>query len=229
MKKTIQISILLLFAVIATASCGNSGSNPKTNEIGNEETVTKQEKAAVEKKLPFERGSYVEVTNAMGMEIKKTIYFDRWGDWTASEDKSEMSIMGQTIKTHKMEIVKGKTHWELDLIEKTGKRYELDFAAMDMAAAMAAAIGGKITEGMEIKELGEEKYLGYTCKKTYVKYAEMQMEATTLSYGNLTMKMEGKMGGSMNVSSMITSIDLNAPPSSVFEIPDGVEIEVEKY
>jgi len=220
-------SILLLLAAMVATSCGgSSGSNPETNASANEEVKTTQ--AATDKKLPFERGSYVEESNVMGMDLKKTVYFDKWGDWTASEDKSEMSIMGQTIKTHKLEIVKGKTHWDIDLIEKTGRQYELNFAMQGMAEMMAAAIGGKMAEGIEMKELGEEDYLGYTCKKVWIKYDDMQMEATTLAYGNLTMKMEGKVGG-MNISNKITSIDLSAPPASVFEVPDGVIIEVENY
>ena len=222
-----RLSILLLFAAIVTTSCGNSGSKQNTNESAKEEVATKQN--AVEKKLPFERGSYEEVTNTMGMELKKTVYFDKWGDWTASEDKSEMTIMGYTHKTHKLEIVKGKTHWDLDLIEKTGRSYELNLELpAGMAAAIAAAVGGKMAEGMEMKELGEENYLGYACKKVWVKYTDMQMEVTTLSYGNLTMKMEGKMG-TMGISSKITSINLSAPPASIFEVPEGVVVEAEKY
>jgi len=220
MKKKIQISTLLLFAVIVV-SCGKKA---ETN-VSADNLVTKEQEA-VEKKLPFERGSYVEVTNTMGMELKKTVYFDRWGDWTASEDKSEMTIMGQTIKTHKLEIVKGKTHWNLDLIEKTGTTFELNFEMPGMATAIAAAIGGQMAEGIEMKELGEESYLGYTCKKMWIKYTQMQMEATILSYGNLTLKMEGNMGG-LKVSTVVTSIDLSAPPASMFEVPDDVVVEVE--
>ena len=221
-----QMTKILLLAAIVATSCGSGGSKPKTSENANDEAAAKQA-TDMDKKLPFERGSYIEVSNVMGMELKKTVYFDRWGDWTATEDKSEITMMGFTHKTHQLEIVKGKTHWQLDLIEKTGRRYELNFELpAGMATAIAAAIGGKMAEGVEMKELGEEDYLGYTCKKVWVKYADMQMEVTTLSYGNLTMKTEGKMGN-MNISTMITSIDLSAPPASIFEVPDDVVIEVE--
>jgi len=221
-----QMTKILLIAAIVATSCGGGGSKPKTGENTSDEATTEQA-AAVDKKLPFERGSYVEVSKVMGMELEKTVYFDRWGDWTATEDKSEITMMGFTHKSHKLEIVKGKTHWELDLIEKTGRRYELNFELpAGIATAIAAAIGGKIAEGMEMKELGEEDYLGYSCKKVWVKYTDMQMEVTTLTYGNLTMKTEGKMGN-MDISTMITSINLNAPPASIFEVPDDVVIEEE--
>jgi len=216
-----QLSIILLLATLL-ASCGNK---TKTGDATGDAKAAapSEQKAPADKKLPFERGSYVEELNVMGTNMKKTVYFDKWGDWTATENKMEMTIMGQTIKTDKLEIVKGSTHWDLDLVEKTGTTYESPVLPTGMAAALAAAVGGKLTEGMEIKELGEEDYLGYKCKKTQVKYAQMQMDATTLSYGNLTMKMEGKMG-KMDISTKITSIDLSAPPASIFEVPEGVQV-----
>ena len=227
MKNVLFKSMAIAIIAAMVISCGNK-SGQKTGETSGEAATTAtNEKTPGDKKLPFERGSYVEVSKVMGMEVKKTVYFDRWGDWTASEDKSEMTIMGYTSKTHKLEIVKGKTHWDLDLIEKTGRTYELNLPD-GMAAILGAALGGEMMKGVEIKELGEEDYLGYTCKKNQVKYTEMNMEVTTLSYGNLSMKTEGNMGG-MNISTCITSIDLSAPPASIFEVPEDIEIIKEQF
>ena len=226
MKNVLFKSMAIAVIAAMVISCG-SKSEQKTDETSDEAATAAASGTPGEKKLPFERGSYVEVSNALGMEVKKTVYFDHWGDWTATEDKSEMTIMGYTSKTHKLEIVKGATHWDIDLIEKTGRTYELNIPA-GMAAALGAALGGEMMKGMEITDLGEEDYLGYTCKKSKVKYTEMNMEVTTLSYGNLTMKMEGNMGG-MNTSSYIASIDLSAPPASIFEIPEGIEIVKEQF
>jgi hypothetical protein len=216
MKKNLKI-VTLLFAMIIVASCGN---NTRTDTAAKSE-----EQAAANKKIPFERGSYVETTNTMGMEINKTTYFDKWGEWEAIEEKSEIEIMkGRTSKTDKLIISKGKGHWNIDMVKKTGTYSELDMPASGMAAAMGAATGGKMMEGTEIKDLGMEKYLGYDCKKAYVKYTQMDMEVTVLSYGNLTMKMDGHMG-KVNISSKVTSIDLGAPPASVFEVPADITIE----
>jgi len=218
-----QLSILLLLATLL-ASCGNKTKTGDAAATGDAKTAAPSEqKAPADKKLPFEHGSYVQETNMMGMNTKNTVWFDKWGDWTATENKMEMTILGQTHKTDKLEIVKGSTHWDLDLVAKTGTTFERPVLPTGMAAALAAAVGGKLSEGMEVKELGEENYLGYKCKKTQVKYAQMQMDVTTLSYGNLTMKMEGKMG-KMDISMMVTSIDLSAPPASIFEVPDGVQV-----
>lgn len=217
-----QLMVLLLLATVA-ASCGNKSKTVHTTGDANAD-VQSEQKAPKEKKLPFERGSYVEESNAMGLEMKKTVYFDQWGDWTATENKSEMVITKDyTQKINKLEIVKGSTHWDIDLIEKKGKTYEASIPMGGMAAALGAALGGKMMEGMEIKELGDENYMGYQCKKVQVKYPQMDMDATVLSYGNLTMKMDGKMG-KMDISTKITSIDLSAPPASIFEVPEDVEI-----
>ncbi|MDR0295059.1 MAG: hypothetical protein LBH91_02555 [Prevotellaceae bacterium] len=220
-----KLSTLLLFAIIVT-SCGGGGTQPKASENAKK---TAKEITAMEKKLPFERGSYVEVTSTMGIELKKIIYFDNWGEWTATEEKTEMTMMGYTHISHNLEIAKGKKHWKIDMVEKTGTYYELKYeAAGGMAAALSAAMGTKTADGTEIKDLGEEEHLSYICKKTLVKYIQMDMEITTLTYGNLTMKMDGKMG-SMDVSSQVISIDLSAPPASIFEVPEGIEIEEQNF
>jgi len=219
LQKTAFYILLLLTAIVT--SCGNKSKTGASSDDVNTSAKSEQ-KAPNEKKIPFQRGSYVEESSVMGKDFKKTVYFDKWGDWTASEDKSEMTIMGHTIKTHKLEIVKGSTHWNIDLIEKTGTTFDLNIPT-GLAALLGAAMGATMMEGMEIKELGEEEYLGYKCKKTRVIYAEMEMDVTTLAYGNLTMKTEGKMG-QMTILTKITSIDFSAPPASIFEVPAGIEI-----
>ena len=218
--------IIACFTAFNFVSCGNK-SKTAAATTGDVKTTgaPSEQQASKDKKLPFERGSYVEESNAMGIDMKKTVYFDKWGEWTAAEQKMEMEIIkNYTTKIHKLEIVKGSTHWDLDLIKKTGTTYELSVGTTGMAAAIGAAMSGKVMEGTEIKDLGEEDYLGYKCKKTQIKFAKMEMDATVLAYGNLTMKMDGKMG-KMDISTKITSIDLNTPlPDAIFEVPADVVV-----
>jgi hypothetical protein len=176
------------------------------------------------KKYPFKHGSYVQITKAMGMEIKHTVYFDNWGDWSATENKSEMRMLGRTIKTDKIEIVKGNLHWDIDLIERTGTHYQAIELPEEAMEPVAAAMAGQIQEGTEIEELGEERYLGYICKKVRIKNKDMNMDVTSLNYGNLPMKMEGKVMG-MEVYNVITELSESAPPKSKFEVPAGIKIE----
>lgn len=221
MKKITKVSFLLLVLIIvASTACGNKS---KTDAAATDQTVSPTQ-AQKDKRFPFERGSYQEVTNVMGMDMKKTIYFEHWGDWTASEEKMELELTKNfTQKTHKLNIVKGNEHWDLDMIQKTGTTYQREVPVNGMEAAVGAALGGKMMEGTEIKELGEENYLGYNCKKTEIKYPKMDMDITILTYGNLNMKMEGKMG-KMEISTIVTSIDLTAPPDSIFEVPNDIKI-----
>ena len=51
------------------------------------------------------------------------------------------------------------------------------------------------------------------------------MDVTTWTYGNLTMKTEGKMGG-MEIYTAITEISESAPPKSKFEVPEGIELTI---
>ena len=217
MKKFTFMTVLasLVFAV----ACGG-GSTPATTDDSSS-TTEQTSNVVSNKKLPFERGSYVQVNKTMGIEIQQTVYFERWGDWTATETKLEL-VKG--YGTHEVEIVKGKTHWQIDLVEKTGTKYDAAEFSTGMAAALGTAMAGSMAKDMKMEELGTEDHLGYKCNKVRVKYPDMNMEVTTLSYENLTMKMEGNMSG-MEVFTEILSIDLTAPPASIFEVPEGINMQ----
>ena len=177
-----------------------------------------------ETKFPFEQGSYVMVSEVLGIEAQQTVYFTRSGQWQAIEDKSEMKVFGMSVKVDKMHIIKGNEHWHLDLTEKTGSYFISDDATDDPNALIAAALGGDPESGMEVIDLGQEIYMGYTCKKTQVKYPALAMDMICLSYGTLPMKCDGMMGP-IKTSTRIVSIDLNAPPASKFEVPAGIRMD----
>ena len=83
-----KLSILLLFAALIS-SCGNKTKTGDATATGDAKAAAPSEqKAPADKKLPFERGSYVQETNMMGMNTKNTVWFDKWGDWTATEHKT---------------------------------------------------------------------------------------------------------------------------------------------
>ena len=175
-------------------------------------------------KFPFEHGSYVLLSEALGIEMKTTVYFSHSGEWQAIEDKSEIKFLGMSTKMDKLHIIKGNKHWDLDLAENTGSYYEVESSSDDTDAVLQAALGGSPTEGMEITELGEENYIGYACRKVHVKYPILDMDVTCLSYGTLIMKNEGRVGP-VKTSVRILSIDQNAPPASKFEVPSGIKID----
>lgn len=175
-------------------------------------------------KFPFEHGSYVEVIEAFGIEAQRSVFFSHFGEWMAIEDKSEIEMFGMKVKNNKLQITKGDKHWDLDFDSNTGTYYEGNSQEDDSSAMITNALKGDIQEGLEIIDLGQEVYLGYTCKKTQVKYALQTIDLVCLSYGTLLMKSEGK-AGPFNMATRIISLDLNAPPSSKFEVPAGFTIE----
>ncbi|MCL1974488.1 MAG: hypothetical protein FWG54_06715 [Bacteroidetes bacterium] len=174
-------------------------------------------------KFPFEHGTYVQVAEVMGIEVKLTTYFSRFGAWQAVEDKSEIKVFGFTTQNNKLQITKGTTHWDIDLNEKTGTKYELDPSSGSAEETLKQALEGNPSQDVEITELGQENYLGYACRKINVKYPALNMDVTCLCYGSLVLKSEGNMGP-IKTSTRILSIDLNAPPASIFEVPAGVTI-----
>ena len=206
------------------------------------------------KRMPFEHGTYEQVINVVGkgngeevvMKITQTVYFAHWGDWVATEFLMEISELEDA---HHLLIFKEKTYLEIDLIEKTGRMREFTIDELDKAINLGSILIAPYLkklfgEAMEIKKEMSEEYLGYTCKKTHVKYVPIKQknrkqkkkqaenaEITALTYdnGNFPMKTDMKLnieGVSMEMSSKITSINLDAPPASVFEVPDDVEIIV---
>ncbi|MCL2728114.1 MAG: DUF4412 domain-containing protein [Bacteroidales bacterium] len=174
-------------------------------------------------KFPFEHGSYVQVAEVLGVEVKMTLYFSRWGEWQTLENKSEIRVFGFTTKEDKLHITKGNTRWDIDMAEKTGVKYEITHSPDETDAALKAALGGDPADGMEIIELGTENYIGYACRKVQIKYPITGMDLICLTYGTLVMKSDGRIGP-LKTTTRILSIDLSAPPASIFEVPAGVTI-----
>jgi len=205
---TAILAVTAIFS-LTTVSCGDGSTSSKKDETS-------------ERKLPFKQGSYVQVTKVMGQEIKTTVYFDKWGEWTAIEDKSELEMFGMKIKNDKIKIVKGNTTWDIDLNEKKGTKYENPDVPVNTLEAIAQSMGEQ--ENMEMEEIGTEKHLGFDCKKTRIRYKGEEAELIILTFGNLPMKIEGGMPG-MKMEIAIVEINEKTPPASKFEVPEGIEIQ----
>ncbi|MBP8904917.1 MAG: hypothetical protein KBG43_09930, partial [Paludibacteraceae bacterium] len=76
---------------------------------------------------------------------------------------------------------------------------------------------------MKLEKVGEENFLGYPCVKYSMKNDEMKMDVEYLTYGNLMMKMSGKMM-EIPTSIEVAKIEAVTPPADKFEIPAGVTI-----
>jgi hypothetical protein len=218
--------VTVLVSLVFAMACGGGSVKQKISEVS--DSITDKVEGAttpIKKKIPFEHGTYVQKSEAMGMEYKETVYFDKWGEWTATEKLMEMTMMGYTHVNHTILIIKGKTHWLIDLVNKTGQQWEGGgYVSTGMGDIDVTKEASKMAEGMKMEDLGTVQHLGYTCRKIRTYNDQLTMDATTISYGTLAMKTEGKAMG-MEVKTEIISIDLTPPPASIFEVPEGIEIQ----
>jgi Uri superfamily endonuclease len=119
-------------------------------------------------------------------------------------------------------IIKGKTHWNIDFIEKMATKQEA--AAFSPGLSVYNNVTKHLApENRTVKEQGRENYLNYDCTINHITYSEIEIEVTSFTYENFTMKMTGKMEN-MEIEYEVISIDLTAPPISIFEIPDDIKM-----
>lgn len=225
MKNIIQ---LMLFAFLLV-SCGGKQSQKQGEQSADatSETAAKNESNLLaKKKYPIEKGIIHQKINAAGFETTPVIYFDKWGDWQATESSVEMEIMGVKGGSHSLNIVKGDEHWDIDLTEKKGRYYKLTAKINDLGVDINT-LSKEMMKEMKIEDLGEETFLGYKCKKLKVKNDKMKMNMTYLTYGNLMMKMDGEAMG-IKTKMEVTKVEAVNPPAEKFNVPKGVKLEGEK-
>ncbi|MEA4916030.1 hypothetical protein [Proteiniphilum sp.] len=209
---------MLCFALVILCTCNRKSKS----EDGQDTPVTEMKADAKAKKYPFEKGIIYQKTSAMGIESNPVVYFDKWGEWEATETVIEMEMMGEKMVDRQIEITKGKDYWKIDLEKKTGVHFNRPPAISPMGMDMEK-ISKEMLGEMNIELLGEETFMGYPCKKYRLKSDKNSLGMEYLLYGNLMMKMKGEAMG-MPVTTEVTKIETVAPPADKFEIPEGVEI-----
>lgn len=215
--------LLITFCFILVALCACNGK--KRNQDGQDMSVTEMKADAKAKKYPFEKGIIYQKTSAMGIESNPVVYFDKWGEWEATETVIEMEMMGQKMLDTQLEITKGSDYWKIDLKEKTGVHFNRPPAISPMGMDMEK-ISKEMLGEMNIELLGEETFLGYPCKKYRLQSDKNTLGMEYLLYGNLMMKMKGEAMG-MPVTTEVIKIETVAPPAEKFEVP--ADIEITKY
>jgi len=218
MKHKSILSAMLCIALIALSACNGKKKSPE----GQDAPTTEMKAEAKAKKYPFEKGIVYQKTSAMGVESNPVVYFDKWGEWEATETVIEMEMMGQKMVTRELEITKGNDYWKIDLEEKTGVHFNRPPAISPMGMDMEK-ISKEMLGEMNIELLGEETFLGYPCKKYRLQSDKNTLGMEYLLYGNLMMKMKGEAMG-MPVTTEVIKIETVAPPAEKFEVPADVEI-----
>lgn len=222
MRNIIQLMLIALLLVSCGGKQSQEKSDAKSEESSKSQTLTKQ---LEKKKYPLEHGIIYQKVNAAGFETKPVIYFDKWGDWQATETSMNMEMMGVKAGVHSIDIVKGDEHWDINLEEKSGKHYKLTAKISELGVDVNT-LTESMKKEMNIKELGEETYLGYKCKKLKVRNDKMKMNMVYLTYGNLMMKMEGEVMG-IKTKMEVTKLETSAPPAEKFAVPKGITIRNE--
>ncbi len=219
MKHQSILITMLFLASVAFSSC-----NGKKKENSGEQTAPAAELKTdgKAKKYPFEKGIIYQKTSAMGIESNPVVYFDKWGEWEATETVIEMEIMGQKMVSTEIEITKGSDYWKIDLDKKTGVHFNRPPAISPMGMDMEK-ISKEMLGEMNIELLGEDTFLGYPCKKYRMQSDKNSLGMEYLLYGNLMMKMKGEAMG-MPVTTEVTKIETVVPPAGKFEVPSDVEI-----
>lgn len=213
-------SIFILSIVFVLAACGQKPADKAaTDEKSATETVTQVKKG---KKYPIEKGIVYQKSDVMGIVSNPVIYFDKWGEWEATETTTSIEMMGIKESSTSLKIVKGEDNWEIDMDKKTGFHYNRAVMINQMGVDMEN-LTTEIMGKMKLEKVGEEKYLGYPCVKFKMKNDEMKMDVEYLMYGNLMMKMTGK-AMEIPTSIEVTKIEAVTPPAEKFEIPAGITI-----
>lgn len=212
--------IFILSVAFLLASCGQKKTDEsKTDEKSATEVAANMKKG---KKYPIEKGIVYQQSDVMGIVSNPVIYFDKWGEWETTETTTTIEMLGIKESSTSLKIVKGDDNWEIDMDKKTGFHYSRP-AVVNQLGVDLENLTTEIMGKMKLEKVGEEKFLGFPCVKYSMKNDEMKMDVEYLTYGNLMMKMSGKVM-EIPTEMEVTKIEAVAPPAEKFEIPAGVTI-----
>jgi hypothetical protein len=217
--KTINGFLLIFFVLLI--SCSKETKQPEETKS----TTTPQTTVEQNKRYQIESGiiTYDMTNNMIGGKMTQILYFDDWGLKEARETITEMSMMGQTIKTHKIDLAKEGYYYNLDLDKKTGTKFKRTLPAG--SEYDVSKFSQEMMKDYNIKMLGKEDVAGKTCEKSSMDYSKMNMKGTVWNWQGITLKSDIDMG-KINVKTIATKVDENASvPPSIFEVPADVQIQ----
>jgi hypothetical protein len=220
MKKVLTLTVLACFLFILSG-CGKKEEPANQNQTTSTTSTSKgkyQIKCAV---------VTMKLTNnmmKMDMDIASTLYFDEYGKKECTENISQISMMGQTIKSHQLSITKDDFIYSLDLEKKTGTKMKID-NKIDPSKLDFSNLSEDIIKEWNIKKEGTEKILDKTCEVISMSNEKMQMTGKVYTWQGITLKSDMDMGG-INVKMEATNIDVRDNlPESRFQIPPDIKIE----
>lgn len=214
-----QLSKTLLFltatAFIAFASCNNADKKNNTDSTGTEIVKTGTESSNKNGRYEIKSGIVEYTTSMMGVEgVKQVEMFDDYGNKQASS--TEMNFQGQKIVTHA--IIKDGFVYTYNEGEKTGQKMKMP----DLQNINFNNLTDSIKQVMNIKEEGEETFLGKTAKKFSINAPQNGMTGELLVWKGIPLKSTIQAGGGQ-VNTAATKVEENPSiPASEFELPADV-------
>lgn len=231
MKQLFVLTLAFVLTGLSLTSCGKktdtAGGTDSTAKSDSGKSVSSSAPAVANAaKYPVKSGIIHGESEAMGMKITTTKYFDNFGALEAEETKSTMKMAGITVNTHNMKIMKNGMLYDIDLEKKEGKQ---------MAMAIPAGVGGmdfknmgeQMMKDMGVKQLANESVAGKDCKVYEMTGSGngKGMTGKIWLWGGTPLKTDMSMSG-MKVSQTTTSVEENVSvPASTFEVPKDVAMK----
>jgi hypothetical protein len=166
----------------------------------------------------------LELTNSMMKDAVSTMYFDDFGERTATVTKTHMTMMGQTVDAESWSIVVGGYAIRYDNKKKTGSRSkQIGRAQVGPSMGMDAEKLAANAQASK-KDLPAKTVAGKSCKGMEVTAMGMTIRAWT--WKGLPCYSEMFMGGLDKPPLVVqtTKLDESAPPPTVFTVPADVKI-----
>jgi hypothetical protein len=176
-----------------------------------------------QKRYEIKNGS-VEMTNSMMRGAITTLYFDDFGDKSASVTRTSTTMMGQTVDAETWTVHAGGYTIRYDARKKMGTRTkQIGHAAAAASAGMDAeklAANAQATK----KELPARTVAGKSCRGVQV--SALAMTIRTWTWKGLPLYSETFMGALDKPPIVVqaTKVDESAPPPSVFTVPADVKL-----
>jgi len=154
--KSINIFLPIIFACVFSFGFINENSFSESGE----------KTASVKFKRYGIKSGIVEYEAAGSMTGTIVLYFDDWGYKEAKFEKTEMKMMGISVKENKVTIIDGEWTYNINLDQKTGTKIKTPFVEQIIETSGSNDLtnfGEQLMKNMGGKIAGKESVLGKEC------------------------------------------------------------------
>lgn len=224
MKRNFIYTIALTTA-IAFTSCSGEGGKENDATDSTKTAASAEASAARKGKYPIKSGIITYDTEAMGMKMPTTLYFDDYGNVECQEVKMEMEMMGTKVTTHNLTITKDGYVYSVDLTNKTGSKMKMMAnASSNMSGMDFSDLSEEFLKSMKMKKEGTESVCGKNCDVYSIDNESMGMKGTFAIYSSIPLKTNIEAMGIPMVMNA-TKFEENAEiPADKFEIPADIKM-----